>query len=291
MKSDRQLAIINLLTEYKTLTAPMLAERFEVSRRTINRDIDELCLAGIPIVTTQGKNGGISLMEGYTIDKRILKKEELKDIIAGLKGIESISSKTSAHKNLQSRLCNDESDMIIDLASYYKNSLSDKIEKLKSAMSLHNLITFDYYSPKGQAIRRVEPYKIMYKWSGWYLLAYCVEKQAMRVFKLNRLWSIQILDQTFEPRKIHQEDLELGSHLSDDKALEVLFDKSVAYLLVESYGPECYVETEAGKLHFKGFYTNESYIISWLLSFGNKAKVLEPEHLIEKLKENVMQFE
>ncbi|MBF4693018.1 helix-turn-helix transcriptional regulator [Fusibacter ferrireducens] len=290
MKSDRQLAIINLLTEYKTLTAPMLAERFEVSRRTINRDIDELCLAGIPIVTTQGKNGGISLMEGYTIDKRILKKEELKDIVAGLKGIESIS-KEHVHKHLQSRLCDDESDMIIDLASHYKNSLSDKIENLKSAIRAHNLIAFDYYSPKGCEIRQVEPYKIMYKWSGWYLLAYCIEKEAMRVFKLNRLWSIRVLDQTFEPRKISQKDLELGGHLSDHNALEVLFDKSVAYLLVESYGPDCYVETEAGKLHFKGTYTNESYIISWLLSFGNKAKVIKPESLIAKLKENVMQFE
>ncbi|GAU78151.1 YafY family protein [Fusibacter sp. 3D3] len=290
MKSDRQLALINLLTEYKILTAPMLAERFEVSKRTINRDVDELCLAGIPIVTTQGKNGGISLMEGYTIDKRILKKEELKDLVAGLKGIESIR-KSGAHKHLQSRLCDDESDMIIDLASYYKNSLSDKIEKIKGAISGRYIIEFEYYNPKGQEIRRAEPYKIMYKWSGWYLLAYCIDKKGMRVFKLNRLWDLKGLNQIFEPRKLSQSDLEIGSHIADDRPVEVLFDKSVTYLLVENYGPDCYVETPEGKLHFKGFYTNESYIISWLLSFGNKAKVIAPESLILKLKENVMIFD
>ncbi len=108
MKSARQLAIINLLTEYKMITAPMLAERFEVSKRTINRDVDELCMAGFPIITTQGKNGGISLMEGYTIDKRILKKEELKDIIAGLKGVESVR-KDHEQKHLHLRISDDES--------------------------------------------------------------------------------------------------------------------------------------------------------------------------------------
>ena len=63
MKIDRLIGILSILLQKETVTAPALAEQFEVSRRTISRDIDTLCQAGIPIVTRQGVNGGISIMD------------------------------------------------------------------------------------------------------------------------------------------------------------------------------------------------------------------------------------
>ena len=80
MKIDRLIGILSILLQKETITAPVLAEQFEVSRRTISRDIDTLCQAGIPIVTRQGINGGISIMDGYTIDRTLLTGSEMKDI-------------------------------------------------------------------------------------------------------------------------------------------------------------------------------------------------------------------
>lgn len=294
MKIDRLMAIVNLLTEYDSITAPALAERFEVSRRTINRDIEDLCMAGIPIVTRQGRNGGISIMDGYTLDKRLLKPEELSDILTGLKGLDSVS-KTPQFKYLKERLRTTDNKqpvyepIVIDLASHYKLSLSDKIEQIKISIKESRQISFDYYSPRGKALRCIEPYKVMYKWSDWYVLGFCHQRKAMRVFKLNRLWELRVLDEVFEPRELSQEDLNIGGHIQDDKPFEVLFDKSVEYMVVEHYGPGSYTY-EGDKLHFHGSYTNEVFIMSWLLGFGNKARVIEPPDLIQKLKQNQMIF-
>ena len=103
MKIDRLMGILSVLMQKDSVTAPYLAERFEVSRRTINRDIEDLCKAGIPIVTVRGKNGGISVMDGYKIDKTIFTSSEMRYIIAGLKGLDSVS-KTNKYKQLMDKL-------------------------------------------------------------------------------------------------------------------------------------------------------------------------------------------
>lgn len=91
MKIDRLIGIIAILQQNKKVTAPYLAEKFEVSRRTINRDIEDICRAGIPIVTTQGSNGGISLMEGFSLDTTVFTQQELAAILTGLKTLDSVS--------------------------------------------------------------------------------------------------------------------------------------------------------------------------------------------------------
>ena len=128
MKIDRLIGIITILLQNDKTTAPELAKRFEVSRRTINRDIEDICKAGIPVVATQGYGGGLSIADGYKLDKSLLTKDELQAVLAGLKGMESIS-KSSALATLLDKLLNKEQraiaeDMfIIDLASHYQDSL------------------------------------------------------------------------------------------------------------------------------------------------------------------------
>ena len=192
MKIERLLAILNILTERSKVTAPELSQKLEVSRRTINRDIDCLSIAGIPIVTEQGRNGGIYLMEGYTLNKRVLKKEELSDIIAGLKGIESVSGDSAENSFLKTRISAEEEIILIDLASHYKDSISEKIRIIKSAIKECKVIEFTYYSPDGKSERRVEPYRILYKWSDWYLFARCHKSMEFRFFKLNRLLKLYL---------------------------------------------------------------------------------------------------
>lgn len=278
------LAIINILTEKGKVTAPELAQMLEVSKRTINRDIDSLCLAGVPLVTTQGYNGGIYLMEGYTFDKRIMKEDELSDIVAGLKGVASIQKDQTGHKLLQKRLSGATDFLSIDLASHYVDSLSSKTEILKIAASTHHRVTFDYYSPKGKTKRTVNPYCMLYRWSYWYLLGWCTASEAFRFFKLNRLWELKLTETEFEPLKITDDNLQMGTHMVDNQPFEVMFSKSVEYQIIESYGPKSYECTNEG-LHFKGQYANMGYIISWILSFGKDAKVICPDKLARAVEE------
>lgn len=192
MKIDRLIGIITTLQQKKTVTAPYLAEKFEVSRRTINRDIEDICKAGIPIVTTQGVNGGISIMEGFSLDTTVFTEQELAAIFTGLKSLDSVSNSSSAEKLARKiggssaiRLAD---NMIIDLSSFYKDDLVAKIDSIKLAIKESKCITFHYCYNKGEADKLIEPYLIVLKWSNWYVFGFCKERQDFRMYKLRRLW-------------------------------------------------------------------------------------------------------
>jgi predicted DNA-binding transcriptional regulator YafY len=307
MKIDRLLGIITTLLQKGKVTAPYLAQKFEVSRRTILRDLDDICMAGIPIVTTQGGDGGISIAEGYKLDKSVLTTSELQSIIAGLRSIEGIE-KPAAIERLFQKLAPDtralgaaasydgavvslRDSIVIDLASYYKNDLSEKISLIKDAINARRLIEFDYYYIKGTTHRRIEPYFIAFKWSSWYVFGFCTERQDFRVFKLNRLWELNITEDAFTPRDIPPDRLELGSSLVDTNEVQVLFDPCVRYRLIEDFGFRSFKEKENGELLFSVGYTNKDYILSWILAFGEKARVVSPPELaaeIRQIAENII---
>ena len=147
MKIERLIGILSILLQQERVTAPELSRRFEVSRRTINRDIEDLCRAGIPIVTTQGQKGGISIMEGYKMDRTLLTSEEMQTILAGLHSLDSVSG-TNRVAQLMEKLSVGGSDwmsgsqnILIDLSSWYKESLAPKIEQIRAAMDSHRLLS------------------------------------------------------------------------------------------------------------------------------------------------------
>ena len=291
MKLDRLLGILTTLLKNDKVTAPYLAEKFEVSRRTINRDIEALCQAGIPVITQQGSGGGICIAEGYKLDKSLLTPDELSGIIAGLKGIGSVMDQSYMEQTLDKLSAGKEKSVplqepvVIDLASHYKGSLTEKIRLIKTAVQESHLVEFDYYYEKGVSRRQVEPYLVVYQWTSWYLLGYCREKEDWRLFKLMRLWNLHSCKESFLPREIPGDKRNLNDTLPDDKPLVALFHPSVRYQLIETYGPHCYKETKEGLLRLEIGYTNRDYTISWLLGFGEKVTVLKPLDLAMEMKE------
>jgi len=289
MKFDRLLGILTILLQNNRVTAPYLAEKFEVSRRTIGRDIDALCQAGIPIVTQQGTGGGISIAEGFKLDKSILTAGELSGIVAAIKGIGSVSEKSHIERILEKLGASSDSvislseSIVIDLASHYKTDLTAKIEIIKQAISEKQIIKFDYYYDKGESSRRIEPYIVVFQWTSWYIFGYCLERMDWRMFKLNRILNLSAYNEKFDLRDIPLEKRNFNSHLPDDIKLVAMFDKSTKYQLIETYGPHCYRETNEGLFLEIGF-TNKSYILSWLLSFGAKVKVLQPLDIATEIK-------
>ena len=284
MKIDRLIGILTILLQNEKITAPALAERFEVSRRTILRDIDSLCLAGIPIVTKQGGDGGISIMDGYKINKSVLTADELANLISALKGLDSFS-KTSNFESLMTKLAPDNNAMVsltdsvvIDLSSHYKDSLSEKIELFKQAIAEHKTVCFDYYYAKGETRREIEPYFAEFRWNAWYVFGWCRLREDFRRFKLNRLWTPALTSETFHLRPIPPEKANGDSAFPEPYNIKILFDESVRFRLIEDYGLHCYEETEDGLL-LSLDYTNKDWTFSWILGFGDKAKVLEPKEI------------
>ncbi len=289
MKIDRLLGILTLLLDKETVTAPELAEYFEVSRRTINRDIEDLNLAGFPIVTRQGSGGGISILNRFKLNKKLLKEDDLTNIIAGLKGLESITKNPQIELLLkqinpekeQSKLIDE--NISIDLASFYKESLSEKIDILNQAIKKQHSVNFNYYNKSGKELRKVDPQKIIYKWSDWYLSGYCRNRSDFRMFKLNRLWNLIALSEKIQIRPTPDPEKNYDTHLTDVNKIEILFNKKSEYKLIETYGPHCYIETDNSLLHYKGNYTNKDFIISWILSFGDMAEVIKPVSIREEI--------
>ena len=162
MKIDRLIGILSILLQKEMTTAPELADYFEVSRRTINRDIESLCKAGIPIQTSQGAGGGISIMDGHRMDRTILTSKDMQMILAGLRSLDSVSG-SSYYGQLMEKIQTGSSDFIngrdsilIDLSSWYRDSLAPKIETIQDAIELKKTIRFQYYSPGGDTEREIE---------------------------------------------------------------------------------------------------------------------------------------
>lgn len=209
MKIDRMIGILSVLLQKEKITAPELAEMFEVSRRTINRDVEALCKAGIPISTSQGAGGGIRIMEGYRMDKTILTSKDMQMILAGLRSLDSISG-SGYYRQLMEKLQSGSSHFIsgrdsilIDLSSWYKEALAPKIQMIQDAIEERKLLSFDYYAPKGESKRTIEPYYLVFQWSSWYVWGWCIQKQDFRLFKLNRMDCLFKTKEAFTAKMFH----------------------------------------------------------------------------------------
>ena len=287
MKIDRLIGILAILLQQEKITAPELAEKFEVSRRTINRDIEHLCQAGIPVMTVRGKNGGISIIDEYKIDKTLLTSSDMKAIFAGLKSLDSVSG-TNRYQQLMDKLSAGRSEGIlsgqyisIDLSSWYKSSLAPKIEKIQQAIEDHERIVFDYYGPKGESCRKLEPYRLVFKWSSWYVWGFCADKQDFRLFKLNRMSEVERTKESFKVREYGVPELPSAVFMKPKVCAKILFEPEAKWRLIDDFGIDSFKEQPEGKLLFTFDFMDADNLFNWLLSFGSQAELLEPVELRE----------
>lgn len=288
MKLDRMIGILAILLQQEKVTAPYLAERFEVSRRTINRDVEALCMAGIPLVTERGTGGGIRVMEGYKIDRTLLSTSDMQAILAGLRSLDSVSG-TNRYAQLMeklsagtSKILTADQHILIDLASWHKTSLPLKIELIHDGIGSGRMVSFTYHSPKGETIRTVEPYALLFHWSSWYVWSWCLMRQAMRLFKLERMTGLT-LGETFKKRSVPLPDLSPEKVFPPALQVKVKIDPAHKWRLIEEYSPEHFSVRPDGSLLFCGGFTDKAAVINWVASFGAGAEILEPDELREDM--------
>lgn len=285
MKIDRLIGILSVLLQEEKVTAPELAEKFEVSRRTINRDIEDLCMAGIPIQTEQGAGGGIRIMDGYRMDRTLLTSKDMQMILAGIRSLDSVSG-SHYYSRLMEKIKAGSSDFVsgrdsilIDLSSWYKDSLAPKIEMIQTAIEERRLLSFVYYSPKGESARKIEPYFLVFKWSSWYVWGWCCEREDFRLFKLNRMDRPEITGERYRARAVPAPDLSNEKIFPGKIRVKAVFEPEMRWRLVEEFGPSCFEVQADGKLLFHCEYTDTEHMIQWLLTFRDHVEVLEPEEI------------
>lgn len=289
---NRLFSIIYILMNKKTVTARELAERFEVSVRTIYRDIENLSMAGIPIYTKKGKNGGICLTEQFILDKLLVTREEQKQILAALASLQE----TGAQKDRETMLrMGDFFDaeplnwVSIDLSDW-SGRRQELFEQVKEAILSHKVLSFDYYGQYGDMSHRtVEPVQLLFKDYTWYLRAFCRTREDWRLFKLLRMKRVEALeDETFVPReetgKMRQNALnDTGQAESYLTPLKLVIDKSEASRVYDRFEEEEITVLENGDFLISLRCLVDEWVYGMILSFGPSAKVLEPVEVKDEI--------
>lgn len=279
--NNRLFEIIYILMQKKKVTAKELADKFEVSTRTIYRDIEILSRANIPVYATKGKEGGIGLLEGYVLNKCILSEEEQNQILFALQGMKKVRGKEE--KNILEKLStlfNKEiNDWIkVDFSNWEKdNEQEERFDMIKTAILNKNLIKFTYYNSNGERSKRiVEPLQIWFKDKSWYLISYCRLKEDYRIFKINRIKEIEILQKHFE-RNLPKEKKEEKYSLKNI-SLELEINKEMTYRVYDEFENREITKKEDGNFIVNVEYLENEWIYGYILSFGEYAKVLKPEY-------------
>ena len=293
MKSNRLFGIIYLLLINDTMTSRELADYFEVSVRTIYRDIETLSELNIPIYMNKGKNGGVKILDNYKFDKSILTDKEQREILFSLEGINKLdTSNKGTYDKLKSIFAsNNENWFEVDFAVWNNSDVHKKsFEIIKSSIINKNVLEFSYFNSYGiNTKRKVEPLKLYFKHSAWYLVAFEKDKNDYRFFKITRIKYLKILDETFLRTMSNIE------HKEDKPPkiikLVLLIDKSVTYRVYDEFIDSNIEKLDNGDFKVEVEFPLSDWLYGYILSFGNNAKVLEPldikEEIIERLKKNL----
>ncbi len=295
MKLDRLISILVILLRKERVQAKELAEMFEVSTRTILRDVDAINLAGIPIVTYQGINGGIGIAEGYRLDKSVLTNEDIAAIITTLKGMSKTLPNTK-HEVLMEKLKNvlpvsqleilntKVNQLVIDLSPWGGNDcLKEKLALIRQAIENTKKIEFSYIDLHGNRTKRkVEPYSLVLKGQKWYVYAWCCLRQDFRLFKISRIKELIISDSVYEPREVSLDQLpwedRWGQASHNMIALELIFEKEMENIIEEWFG-EDRVKDEQGRIMVKSLMPENEWLYGFILSFGTTVEVISPPHV------------
>lgn len=290
MQQGRLFEILYFLVEKRHITAKELAERFEVSARTIYRDIDALSGAGIPVYTQKGHGGGIRLMDGFVLDRTLLSAQEQGEILLGLRTL------TAAHameddqtlRRMAALFRCDSADWLdVDFVQWGgAEEQRETFARVKQAILNRHILAFDYYGTNGTCTRRrVEPMRLRFKGGNWYVHAYCLCRQAFRLFRLSRMEGVEVEPASFAPRPGLPVTLEAadGSPSPPMAHLRLRFDAGAAYRVRDTFHPRCITALPDGTLYVETDFPEDGWVTGFLLSFGPQVEVLAPAHIRTQL--------
>ena len=294
MQLQRLFEIIYTLLYKKRVTAKELAERFEVSTRTIYRDIDTLSAAGIPIYTTKGKDGGIFLMDHYILNRSLLSDHDQKEILSALQGISALDQSEQEQttlKRMRTFFQQVEPTWIdVDLSDW-SNQHQQLFQELKKAIWSHHKIQFDYFAAVGTNQKRtVCPIQLWFKDRSWYLRAFCEEKQSMRTFKISRIQQLTITTQTFDAIPYPQFETLTTPSPHQLVSMTLHIDACMAFRIVDEFDEDQIIKNIDGSYEIHVQYPLDQWVYGNLLSYGSSLRVIEPAFIRDELKRQLLEM-
>lgn len=289
MKDNRLFRMLYYILEKGKVTANELADKFEVSVRTVYRDIDSISSAGIPIYATQGKGGGIEIAEDFVLNKSLLSEKEKQQIMAALQGLDNTT------KQYENELLTKLSALFkmkntnwieVDFSNWQNNKMDKKIfNDIKTAILDKHIISFSYFSSNEETTRSVKPVRLLFKGQGWYLYALCLLRNDFRYFKLSRIKNLEIRAEKFEDSF---DNLILKKEMPPENIVQikVKFDHKVAFRVYDELNGEI-TEDDKGNLYTEIELPNDYNLYYYIFSFGDNVEVLEPKEIRMKIKEMI----
>lgn len=290
MKNNRLFRILYYILEKGKVTAGELADTFEVSVRTIYRDIDTISSAGIPIYAMQGKGGGIEIAREFVLSKSLLTKEEKEQIMMALQGLNYTG--TLYENELLTKLAalfkmKNTNWIEVDFNNWQNNKICEKtFNEIKAAVLNQNIISFTYFSShEEKTSRKAKPVRLLFKGQDWYLYAFCLLRNDFRYFKLSRIKNLKRLPAHFED---HFEDVILKKEIKYENmvTIKVKFDRRAAFRVYDEINEEI-IEDDEGNLYTEIEIPNDYNLYSYIFSFGDSAEVLEPKEIRRQIKEMI----
>ena len=290
MKDNRLFRILYYILEKGKVTANELADKFEVSVRTIYRDIDSISSAGIPIYALQGKGGGIEIAEDFELSKSLLSENEKQQIMSALQGLDNTTiqrenellTKLSALFKMKNT-----SWIEVDFNNWQNNKMYEKtFDDIKSAILSKNIISFTYFSSnEKETDRSVKPVRLIFKSQDWYLYALCLLRNDFRYFKLSRIKNLEIHTEKFDDSF---ENAILKKEMPHENTvhIKVKFDRKVAFRVYDEINGEI-TEDNDGNLYSEIEIPNDYNLYNYIFSFGDEAEVLEPEEVRIQIKKMI----
>lgn len=300
MQLGRLFAMVHLLLNNKSMTAKELAAHFEVSTRTIYRDMEVLSQAGIPIYACKGSGGGIRLSERFVLDKSLLSKEEQEKILTSLHSLHAVSSRNMQPtlQKLSALFRMDNTDWIeIDFSKWNTHHpVNKRFSMLKNAILTRRVITFQYSGMDGQTRpRTVEPVKLLFRGMDWYLSGWCRMRKAYRSFKLTRMDMLSVTEETFVPKPATALETSPCEQIEAPNInVTVKIDLKMAYRVRDEFSLKQREEVSDGFLiHFQ--MPDTDWLYQYLMTYGSSLTVLEPqrvrEELVNRLRETLHRYE
>ena len=290
MKIDRLIAIVMLLLERDKVSAKDMANMFEVSTRTIYRDLESINQAGIPILSTSGPGGGVEILKTYKIERRLFSASDITTLLMGLGSIRSSMPNEEIigtlakiegmippdrEKEFNFRAGQIKIDTVPWLSS---GGISDKIKVIRKSLDMYRVLSFDYKNFKNQnSKRKMEPYRLLAKGEDWYVQGYCLMRKDFRTFKLLRMEQICLTDETFEIRDFPAERMDTPS-FNDTRLVpgKIRIHQEVKDRIVSRFGEDCLISD--GPYHYIAniHFPVDEAAGCYLLGFGSKCECLEP---------------
>lgn len=292
MQIDRLIQIVFLLLSHENITARQLAEELGVSARTIYRDINILSIAGIPITSQKGYGGGLSLIQGFSLDKSYFTQDEQNNIVQALQILKS-SNYPDADKTLNKVAGlfshNLQSEWLEIDFSYWGSPEKERnnITALERAVINKYVITFTYYNSELTITDQIaEPLKMVFKSHAWYLIAYSRRKNDIRTYKMSRIRNLSVTNQLFD--RTLPEDYSLTPAYKEEYNLPVFklhFSEKIAYKVYDEFQEKYIKKLDDGTLEVTFRYRLSDWTFLYLLSFGEYVEIIEPVEARNILKE------